>query len=441
MSLGSDRWTRAVLALRCLALDPAGLGGIVIRARVGPARAAAINLLTGFPLPVARLTPSVSDDQLFGGVDIAATLAAGKLVETTGLLSRPVAVLLAMAERCDAGFAGRLAQHLDGAQDGCLILLDEGATPEERVPTSLTDRVAFFLDLDGLSLHDLDLPSLQGDPIDPNCVEAPPMAVADLTALALRFGIDSLRAPLLALRAARAHAALHGRSTVTADDITAAAALVYPSRATQVPEEPRDKDLAQEQEHPDNTEAPTDNPDPSDELLINAEMLVEAVRAQLPAGLLDQIKPRQTQAGHGAGTGDRRAGNRRGRPLPPRPGRLDGRARVDIVATLRAAAPWQPLRRRARPDAPGVLIRASDIRVRRFEERSDRLLIFAVDASGSAAISRLNEAKGAVELLLGEAYARRDHVALIAFRGAGADLLLPPTRSLVQTKRRLAALP
>ncbi|MEM9551468.1 MAG: VWA domain-containing protein, partial [Pseudomonadota bacterium] len=47
----------------------------------------------------------------------------------------------------------------------------------------------------------------------------------------------------------------------------------------------------------------------------------------------------------------------------------------------------------------------------------------------------------AVELLLGEAYARRDHVALIAFRGAGADLLLPPTRSLVQTKRRLAALP
>jgi magnesium chelatase subunit D len=56
-------------------------------------------------------------------------------------------------------------------------------------------------------------------------------------------------------------------------------------------------------------------------------------------------------------------------------------------------------------------------------------------------MSRLGEAKGAVELLLAEAYARRDHVALIAFRGTTADILLPPTRSLVQTKRRLAALP
>ena len=69
------------------------------------------------------------------------------------------------------------------------------------------------------------------------------------------------------------------------------------------------------------------------------------------------------------------------------------------------------------------------------------MLIFAVDASGSAALARLAEAKGAVELLLARAYARRDHVALIAFRGAGAELMLPPTRSLVQTKRRLSGLP
>lgn len=69
------------------------------------------------------------------------------------------------------------------------------------------------------------------------------------------------------------------------------------------------------------------------------------------------------------------------------------------------------------------------------------MLIFAVDASGSAALARLAEAKGAVELLLARAYARRDHVALIAFRGAGAELILPPTRSLVQTKRRLSGLP
>ena len=121
---------------------------------------------------------------------------------------------------------------------------------------------------------------------------------------------------------------------------------------------------------------------------------------------------------------------------------MDGRARIDIVATLRAAAPWQTIRAKTTPRADRRLhIRAADIRLKRFEERSDRLVVFAVDASGSAALARLAEAKGAVELLLAEAYARRDHVSLIAFRGQGAEVLLPPTRSLVQTKRRLAALP
>ena len=108
-----------------------------------------------------------------------------------------------------------------------------------------------------------------------------------------------------------------------------------------------------------------------------------------------------------AGTGAAKAGNRRGRPLPARPGRLGTDARIDLVATLRAAAPWQPARRGDAPKGHSIHIRPADIRIRRFQETSDRLLIFAVDASGSLAMSRLAEAKGAVELLLGEAYARR----------------------------------
>ena len=84
---------------------------------------------------------------------------------------------------------------------------------------------------------------------------------------------------------------------------------------------------------------------------------------------------------------------------------------------------------------------AEDFRVTRFRQRTRTLTIFAVDASGSSALHRLAEAKGAVELLLAECYIRRDQVAVIAFRGRAAELLLPPTRSLVSAKRSLAALP
>ncbi|MFN5457531.1 VWA domain-containing protein, partial [Bradyrhizobium sp.] len=76
-----------------------------------------------------------------------------------------------------------------------------------------------------------------------------------------------------------------------------------------------------------------------------------------------------------------------------------------------------------------------------FKQRSGTTTIFVVDASGSSALQRLAEVKGAVELLLAECYIRRDEVALIAFRGKGAELLLPPTRSLTRAKRSLAALP
>ncbi|WP_295317550.1 VWA domain-containing protein, partial [Roseobacter sp.] len=275
---------------------------------------------------------------------------------------------------------------------------------------------------------------------DPADVTIAPDQIDALTTLAARFGIDNLRAPSMAVRLARCHAAFSGRRTVADDDLNAAATLVYPQRATTFPEEPAAED---DTPPPPPESAPDESgSDGQPDTLPDGDMLVDAVKALLPADLLAGLVPAGTVArATGNGAGKARKGNRRGRPLPSRPGRLDGRARIDLVATLRAAAPWQPLRRQAQPDTPGLLIRPADIRVRRYEEMSDRLLIFAVDASGSAAVSRLNEAKGAVELLLAQAYAARDHVALISFRGTGAELMLPPTRSLVQTKRRLAGLP
>jgi len=111
------------------------------------------------------------------------------------------------------------------------------------------------------------------------------------------------------------------------------------------------------------------------------------------------------------------------------------------VATLRAAAPWQPIRRAGGPSKLRIHVRPDDFRVTRFEQRRETTTIFVVDASGSAALHRLAEAKGAVELLLADCYVRRDRVSVLAFRGRGAEIVLPPTRSLVRAKRSLAGLP
>ncbi len=134
----------------------------------------------------------------------------------------------------------------------------------------------------------------------------------------------------------------------------------------------------------------------------------------------------------------RRVGVRRGAPR--------GGARLNVLETLRAAAPWQPMRRALREEASirrarRVEVRKDDFRIHRYQERTETTTIFVVDASGSAALQRLAEAKGAVERVLADCYVRLDQVAMIALRDDGAKLVLPPTKSLVRAKRILAGLP
>ena len=435
------------LALTLLAVDPVGLGGLHLRARAGPVRDLFCTpIKTLFPR-ARRIAPSVSDLQLFGGVDIGETLTRGQIIRAKGILETPTPLVFTMAERCEPGLAARLAQSLDSGIGHALILLDEGAEDDEIAPRTLTERLAFRVDLDGMRHVDVTQMVIQNTHVEAArarlaCVDIPDGVLEALSITAVRFGIDSLRAPLIALAAARANAALNNRKTVNEDDLQIAVQLVYAHRATQMPIED-DNDDTEDTTHPD--DAPdTKNPDQDDtDLNLPDDLLIDAVKAVLPFDVLAMLEGSgrvKTASGSG-GAGQKKRGNRRGRPLPSRAGRLDGGNRIDLVATLRAAVPWQTIRRKLSPERTGVLIHPSDIHVKVFQEVSDRLVIFAVDASGSSAVARLSEAKGAVELMLADAYARRDHVALIAFRGESADLILPPTRSLVQTKRRLAGLP
>ena len=421
-------WDRARRALQLLALDPVGLGGAVLRMRASHMRDRVETFLPSMPV---RIHPEMSDEALFGGLDITLTLQAGRPVMREGVLTSASLVLLSMAERCAPDLAGKLAQVIDAGQT-CFILRDEGATEDESAPDALADRLAFEIAPDGAMPRDWHVDPVHDVPAEATISDE---SLAAIATLAMQLGVQSLRPTLFAARVAVAQARLCGRRQVEPPDIAVAAALVLAHRATRLPETEDAPEQAQPEEGSPNTGT-------SEGQDIPQEMLVEAVKAALPAGLIERIARAKGKSADGTnGAGTKNASNRRGRPLPPRQGRKPQSARIDLVATLRSAAPWQPVRRAANPAKPGLHIRASDLRLRRYETHSDRLLIFTVDASGSSAVARLGEAKGAVELLLADAYVKRDHVALIAFRGEGAEVLLPPTRSLVQTKRRLAALP
>jgi magnesium chelatase subunit D len=188
----------------------------------------------------------------------------------------------------------------------------------------------------------------------------------------------------------------------------------------------------------------------ADGLLAQA-LLLAASQALLPPGLRalwqrgEFMRTRAQPVAAAGRSSDWAPGGLRGRVLNVRAGLPGGRTRINLVATLRAAAPWQLLRQRGawvdeRPRHP-LRVAPEDLRINRYAQRRQSTTVFVVDASGSAALHRLAEVKGAVELLLAECYVRRDEVAVIAFRLDQAQTILPPTRSLVRAKRRLAALP
>jgi magnesium chelatase subunit D len=432
-------WQRAETALAVLATDPAGVKGLWLRARASPLR----DRITDALPTNRRIHPNIDDTALYGGVDLSATLASGHLTRTQGILSQTTPLILTMAERCPPGLSARLARWLDDPHT-CLIALDEGAEPEESLPSALTDRLGLFLDLSATVWSDTDPIQLEPQQIAGararlRQTALPKSALASITTVAAAMGIASLRAPLLTLATARALAAWRNEAVASDDTIRHAAELTLAHRG----DLPGTADDAQDSAPPppDSGEADREQSQSDQNDRIPDDILLEAIRTALPPDLLAKLAAgKAARSAKGAGSGAVRKGNHRGRPLPSRPGTPGSGKRIDLVATLRAAAPWQPLRRRA-PEATRLEIRQSDLRLKRYQESSDRVLIFAVDASGSSAFARLAEAKGAIELLLAQAYARRDHVALIAFRGTAAELLLPPTRSLVQTKRRLASLP
>ncbi len=448
----SSPWEDALLAARLFAGYPAKLAGIRLRARAGPVRdrwLAYLKSQLSVGVPFRKIPAGIGADRLLGGLDLAATLSANRPVYLHGVLAEAHdgVAILPMAERTAPHVTAGLMAVLDEGEvvverDGLtlrsparigVVLLDEGVD-DEAPPAALTERMAITISLEGITISEAEVPP--SVPAMRAAIVPTDNAIAALCSVAAAFGIDSARAPILALGVAAASAAEAGRTAIADEDLVIATRLALFPRARTFPQAEAETP-EQDEAPPDDTQGEREN---DGEIGQVADRVIEAIRSALPPDVLAGLEKaaatgRSTQSGRGSAA--LRKSLTRGRPVGVRPGKPGAGARLHLIETLRAAAPWQKLRRK-HDDRPGIRVRSDDFRIRRFAERSESTLIFVVDASGSAAVERLAETKGAVELLLAEAYVRRTQVALIAFRGGGAEMILPPTRSLVRAKKCLA---
>ena len=405
--------------------------------------------------------------QLTDTIDPFESLRAGHPVMRTGLLAqaRGGFLVVAMAERLPTGLAAALAQAVDRGDCG-LVLLDESLPDEAPVASALRDRMGCSIDMRDETLMreawlnaetHAAMHAAREATADWRSVHVPEPLVTAVMEASHVFGLVSLRPSLACLRWMRMHALSHGRMEATAEDLAWAVPWSLLPQARQWPSPPPE-DAAAEREQEQEQEAPQ-NPQPREEAQAESgpapdtpapqktddfeERTVETAAASLPKGLLEAWAQWLTQQSksHAGGSGAGRmgeGGRGRGRPVgvirrKPR----GGADRLAILPTLRAAIPFQNSRARS---SAAIALRPDDLHVWRLKRQRGVTTVFVVDASGSAAMARLAEAKGAIEILLSECYSRRDRVALIAFGGRGAELRLPPTRSLVAARKSLTAL-
>lgn len=460
-------WRDAQLAAAVVAILGHQCGGIRLSAQPGPVRDFWLSMVENLTQAnLRKIPPNTPTDRLLGGMDITESMRLGKPVLASGVLAECHGriIVVPMAERLPKEYSGHWCAALDSGQvhvaregltqtaDAAItvIALDEGLD-EEAPPEALLERLALNIQLDTISIHGVEDTDFTASDIMNVREKLKTSATTDATIkllaeLAASMGVHSTRSLLFALNTCKTLALLLALPETHQDVIGAVIRLVLLPRATHLPQ--------QAEQEPQNTEQETEEtetnepPQPSSEPKNDNEEIVQAALASLPAELLtlllgraERSRQRQNKAGN---AGHLSQDKQRGRPVGVRRGELKRGHRIDIPATLRTAAPFQ--RARARWDTSsklkaGLYIEPADIRVKRFEQRKSSVMIFVVDASGSSAYQRMAEAKGAIELILADCYSHRTEVALIAFKGETADLLLPPTRSLVRAKRTLAQLP
>jgi len=482
-------------ALMLLAVDPS-LGGVVIPSAVGSgkstlARAFADILPEGTPF--VELPLNVTEDRLIGGVDLEATLASGLRVVQHGVLSKAHKGVL-YVDSLSLLDSSAVSHIMDAMSRRAVIVEREGLSEvhpadfmlvgtydpsDGEVRMGLLDRIGIIVpftsqndyrarkqivsivmgERDSEDTQD-ELRMLRGL-IDAAREQLPKVSMTveqmkGIIQAAISLGVEGNRVDIFAIRAAIANAALNQRTEVEDEDLKLAMKLVLVPRATRMPEReaaddempPQEEPPAQEEPEAEDENAPADTPDSDAEEEqeetpdMIEELMMDAVETELPDNILNISLASKKKAK--SGSRGEALNNRRGRFVRAQPGEMKS-GKVALIPTLISAAPWQASRKADKKKkgikTGALIINKEDVKIKRFRDKSGTLFIFMVDASGSMALNRMRQAKGAVASLLQNAYVHRDQVSLISFRGKQAQVLLPPSQSVDRAKRELDVLP
>ena len=519
--VGQEQAKKALL----IALVNPKAGGLLIGGRKGTAKsvlARSAKELIGSKQFI-DLPLNVTEDMLFGSIDIEYAVSKGQKRFAPGILARANENILYIDEVnllrqelllavLDANAAGINQVERDGISFTHPVHLTVLATmnPEEGVlPQHILDRFGMYVDVEGEAeiehrvmimrralAYGSDVASFRKEYAESTQELATKIAAAikllpqiqlsdAMLILAAQMVSQALcaghRAEIYLLEAAKALAALAGRSYVLPKDVEEAAQYVLPHRMRKPPEPQEPEESEQESQEQDEHDAtdnddeaqddsldndnmpppPLDNneddgaaddeqdeneqeqkdeqePQHNNDRLAPEEQIADIDKSfRLPKMLLDLGKDRNIRRGSGKRS-TTRTDLKQGRyvraELP--------KAKVEDLAfdaTIRAAAPFQKMRE---DNGCALNIKPEDLRQKVREKRIGNTFLFAVDASGSmGARERMRAVKGAIFYMLQEAYQKRDRVGMIAFRRQKAEVLLPITRSVDLAQKCLAELP